>query len=72
MDPITRRRKLDAMRLAESDGKVADSLEYRIALMKRVHDGEITLEQAQTDLKRIKRNAKKNGLTTRNSVYVHS
>lgn len=72
MDPWVRSRKFGAMRQAEADGKVADSMDYRLALMQRVHSGEITLEQAQTELKRVKRNAKKNGLTTRNSVFVHS
>lgn len=60
------------MKTAEAQGKVADSMEYRIALMKRVDAGEITLEQAQTELKKVKRDAKKNGKTTRNSVFVHS
>lgn len=72
MDPWVRSRKLNAMKKAEADGTVADSMEYRMALMRRVHNGEITLEQAQTELKRIKRDAKKSGLTTRNSVFVHS
>ena len=54
-----------AMKQAEADGKVADSMEVRMALMKRVHNGEITLEDAQSELARVKRNAKKNGLMTR-------
>ena len=72
MDPWVRSQKFDAMKQAETEGKVADSMDYRMALMERVHKGEITLEQAQAELKRTKRNAKKNGLTTRNSVFVHS
>ena len=72
MDPWVRKQKFDAIRAAEADGKVADSMDYRMALMERVHKGEITLEAAQAELKRVKRNAKKNGLTTRNSVFVHS
>ena len=72
MDPWRSREKHDAIKKAEAEGKVADSMEYRMALMERVHKGEITLEQAQAELKRVKRNAKKNGLTTRNSVFVHS
>lgn len=72
MDPWVSSRKHDAIKNAEAEGNVADSMEYRMALMERVHKGEITLEQAQADLKRIKRDAKKNGLTTRNSVFVHS
>lgn len=72
MDPWVRSRKFAAMKQAEAEGKVADSMEYRMDLMQRVHNGEITLEAAQAELKRIKRSAKKNGLTTRNSVFVHS
>jgi hypothetical protein len=72
MDQFRARQKNGAVKAAEADGKVADSMDYRLALMERVHKGEITLEQAQADLKKVKRNAKKNGLTTRNSVFVHS
>ena len=36
-----------AVNKAEADGKIADSLEVRKALMARVESGEITLEQAQ-------------------------
>jgi polysaccharide deacetylase 2 family uncharacterized protein YibQ len=73
VDAYTKRRlKIEAVKSAESEGKVADSMEYRMALMQRVHDGEITLEDAQAQLKRTKRNAKKNGQTTRNSVFVRS
>lgn len=72
MDPLVRRRKLNAMQSAEADGKVADSMDYRMALMQRVHAGEITLAEAQAELKRTKRNAGKNGMTTRNSVYRRS
>jgi hypothetical protein len=72
MDPIRRIQKHDAVKSAEADGKVADSMEYRLALIERVHKGEITLEQAQSELKKIKRNAKKNGMTTRNAVFVRS
>ena len=54
---------------AEAAGEVADSQEVRMALMKRVHDGEITLEQAQAELKAIKRGAKKRGLTTRSKAF---
>jgi hypothetical protein len=72
MDDVKAREKRNAVKAAEAEGKVADSMAYRLALMDRVHKGEITLEQAQTELKKVKRNAKKNGLTTRNSVFVHS
>jgi len=66
------RRKRDAIKQAESEGKVADSMDYRKALMERVHSGEITLEAAQAELKRTKRNAGKNGKTTRSSVFRSS
>jgi hypothetical protein len=72
MDPFRSMQKREAVKAAEAEGKVADSMEYRLALMERVHKGEITLEQAQSELKKVKRNAKKNGMTTRNSVFVHS
>jgi hypothetical protein len=72
MDQLRSRQKREAVKSAEADGKVADSMEYRLALMECVHKGEITLEHAQSELKKIKRNAKKNGMTTRNAVFVRS
>lgn len=70
MDFYTKRRNaLDAVKIAESDGRVADSMEVRMSLMDRVHKREITLEYAQSELKRIKRGAKKTGQVTRNQVY---
>lgn len=62
------RHRRDAMRKAEAEGKVADSMGVRTALMQRFHAGEITLEQAQAELAKIKRNAKKNGLITRDQA----
>lgn len=62
-------RRRDNLQAAEAAGEVADSQEVRMALMKRVHDGEITLEQAQAELKAIKRGAKKRGLTTRSKAF---
>ena len=59
----------DEHKRAEAAGEVADSMEVRMALMARVHSGEITLEQAQAELAKIKRNAKRNGLKTRDSFY---
>ena len=59
-----------ALDQAEKDNIVADSIEYRKALMQKVDDGEITLEQAQKELKSVKRNAKKKGLITRNQAYT--
>jgi hypothetical protein len=60
----------EAMKSAEADGRVADSKEVRMALMERVHSGEITLETAQAELARIKRGAKKAGMVTRNQAFL--
>lgn len=59
-----------AVNRAEAEGTVADSMEYRTRLMGRVRAGELTLEAAQAELKKVKRNAKKNGLVTRNQAYI--
>ncbi|CDH00194.1 hypothetical protein XBFM1_1410002 [Xenorhabdus bovienii str. feltiae Moldova] len=71
-----RRTKFDAaldkkthVKKCESEGVIADSLEVRMALMSSVKRGEITLEQAQTELKKIQRTAKKNGMKTRSQVW---
>jgi hypothetical protein len=69
MDPWVRNRKFDAIRSAEAAGSVADSTEARTAIVNRIHAGEITLEQGQAELKALKRNASRNGQTTRNRVY---
>jgi hypothetical protein len=61
--------KQDNVKQCEAKGIVADSMEVRIAIMKRFQDGEITLEQAQKEINDIKRNAKKNGLITRSMAY---
>ena len=61
--------KRRAMNQAEAEGKIADSMEVRHALLERVRIGEITLAEAQSELARIKRNAKKNGLMTRSQAY---
>ena len=53
----------------EAAGKVADSLDVRVELLKRVERGEITIEQAQAELAAIKRNANKNGKITRHQAY---
>lgn len=57
---------------AESSGVVADSIEVRKALLARVDAGEITLQQAQDELKRLKRTASRNGQTTRGKVWRQS
>ncbi|HBN9600911.1 TPA: hypothetical protein L3884_003262 [Pseudomonas aeruginosa] len=63
---IDKRAALDA---AEEKGEVADSKEFRLALMARVHSGEISIEEAQSELRKVKRNAKKNGQKTRSQVW---
>lgn len=64
-----RRRKLDAQKAAEERGEVADSMAVRLALIERMHAGELTLEQVQAELARIKRGAKKAGKITRAQAY---
>jgi hypothetical protein len=61
--------KRDALKAAEASGQVADSMEVRLALMARVHSGEITLEQAQAEPKKIKAGAKKAGKLTREQAF---
>jgi hypothetical protein len=69
MDSWRRNEKFAAIKTAESAGVVADSMEVRMALIARMDAGELTLEQVQAELKKIKRNAKKNGLVTRSQVF---
>ena len=61
--------KMRAMKDAETAGQVADSSEVRMALVTRVHNGEITLAQAQDELKKIKRGAKAAGKVTRSQAF---
>ena len=61
----------DALRKAEAGGQIADSLEVRQAIMERVRKGEITLEAAQVELKKIKRGAKAAGKVTRSQAFRH-
>ena len=58
-----------ALKRAEQARRVADSIEVRRALMAGVHSGELTLAEAQKELRRIKRAAKKNGMVTRGQAY---
>jgi len=69
MDPFRANDKRRAVQRAEESGEVADSMAVRKALMARVTSGEITLAQAQQELKRIKRGAGKAGKRTRNQVW---
>ena len=61
--------KKDALKQAEASGAVADSKEVRMELMRKVHAGEITLEQAQAELAKIKRGAKKAGKVTGDQAF---
>lgn len=70
MDSIEYKSRREYQKQAEAEGKVADSMEVRRALMDRVDRGEITLKQAQDELKAIKRRAKENGQITRNQAFT--
>ncbi len=69
MDPFEVAARQDHVKAQEAAGKVADSMDVRRALMRRFHAGEITLEDAQAQLKAIQRGAKKNGQTTRAKAW---
>lgn len=69
MDSIEFRARREHQKAMEADGRVADSMEVRLALMAKVHSGEMTLGAAQAELARIKRNAKRNGQITRNQAF---
>ena len=61
--------KRHAVNDAESAGNIADSMSVRKELMQRVKSGEITLLDAQKELKNIKRNAKRDGKVTRQQAW---
>jgi len=61
--------KINEVKRSESNGEVSDSKEVRMALMQRVHSGEITLEYAQSELKRIQREGKRQGKVTRSQAF---
>lgn len=61
--------KRRALAQAESDGLVADSMSVRRGLMQRVKAGELTLEQAQAELRRIQDSARSGGKETRSKVW---
>lgn len=64
--------KKSAVKNAEDSGSIADSMEVRKELMRKVRAGEITLEQAQSELAAIKRNAARQGKSTRAQVWGES
>lgn len=61
--------KRQAVKAAEANGDVADSTEVRLALMQRVRAGELTLAQAQAELKKIQRGAAAAGQVTRAQAF---
>jgi len=58
-----------ALQIAEEQGVVADSSELRESLVAKIHSGEMTIEQVQDELRKVKREAKKNGLKTREQIW---
>lgn len=69
MNEDRRRQAFADVKSAEASGRVADSMEVRMAIMARVHAGEITLQEGQAELQRIKRGAKAAGKVTRNQAF---
>lgn len=63
-------RKRAAVNAAEKAGEVADSMDVRRELLDRVHAGEITIQQAQQELRQIQRNAKAAGKVTRSQAFT--
>lgn len=61
--------KRQALLHAEANCIVADSTEVRRALIDRMHAGEITLAEAQAQLKKIQSGAKKAGKLTRAQAF---
>ena len=68
-DYFAHRIKRDAVRRAEAEGIVADSLDVRKALLERMHAGELTLDEVKDELERIKRQGRKSGMITRAQAY---
>lgn len=52
-----------------ASGAIADSDAVRARLVERMHAGELTLEQAQAELKRIQREAKAAGRPVRADYF---
>lgn len=61
--------KRAAVNRAEAAGEIADSREVRLELIRRMKAGELTLEQMQAELARIKRGAAKAGKVTRAQAF---
>ncbi len=58
-----------ALQIAEEQGLVADSTEFRQGLVAKLQSGEMTVQQAQDELRKVKREAKKNGKKTRDQIW---
>ena len=65
-----RRDKFQNIKDCESDGIVADNMDVRTRMMEQVKSGEKTLEEVQKELRKIQRDAKKNGKITRNQAFI--
>ncbi len=63
------RRQNSALQKAEAEGLVADSMKIRLDLIDRLKRGDLDVDEVRVELKKIKRNAKKNGLKTREQIY---
>lgn len=69
MKQSTKRTIAEAEQSGLVENFVADSLEYRKSLMEKVRNREISLQEAQRQLSIVQKNAKANGLKTRDTVY---
>ena len=69
MDYFEHKKRCIHTERAEKDGRVADIIEVRMGLIARFKAGEITFDEMQSELRRIKRNAKENGQVTRAQAY---
>jgi hypothetical protein len=69
VDYFEHSRRMNAIRAEEAAGKVADSMDVRLAIVARIDAGEISLEEGQAELRLLKRKAKTNGQLTRSQIY---
>lgn len=53
----------------EAENAVADNMDVRMDIVRRIHAGEITLAQGQAELRRIQRNAQRDGKITRDQAW---
>lgn len=69
MDIAKRIARHDALEKAEAAGEVADSMDVRVELIRKMDAGELTLEQVQKTLRGLKCGAAKLGLKTRGDFF---